>query len=359
MSLSSSDPSHLILPLFEGLFETPLWGRFLHGLHRRTGAQRVCVLIGDAVSAAPPTLLRHVARDSDAVRDDDDRRALEALSPSSLRPNRIYALEELLDFGDTARRAAQDAALAQAGVGDGRFMRVTARTGATMQLALLHARGVFEAADSAMLATLAPAISAALDLRDKVARLQMRTAAAEDGLALLGIGQAVLDAQGSLIVSDAQASTLASALFGPEGQRRPADEALRQASAALCEADLSERRLVRADATGAHYALLRPMPPGSGSEMHHAAAIAAVRVDRNSDDQQAARTLQAGTDLSSKEAALAIAICRGQSVADAAHALGLTLETARNYTKRIYSKLALTGQADLVRYVLTSLAPLA
>jgi DNA-binding CsgD family transcriptional regulator len=46
-------------------------------------------------------------------------------------------------------------------------------------------------------------------------------------------------------------------------------------------------------------------------------------------------------------------------VADAAHALGLTLETARNYTKRIYSKLALTGQADLVRYVLTSLAPLA
>lgn len=359
MSLASSDPSHLILPLFEGLFETPIWGRFLNGLHRRTGAQRVCLLVGDTDSATAPILLRHVARDSDAVQDGDDRRALEALSLSSLRPNRIYALEELLDLDDTARRQAQDAALATASVGDGRFMRVTARSGATMLIALLHARRVFEAADSAMLTALAPAIAVVLDLRDTVARLQMRTAAAEDGLALLGIGQAVLDARGSLIVSDSQAAILAPALFGTDAQRRPADEALRQASGALAGARPSERRLVPVDATGARYALLRPMPRGPGSDMDRGSAIAAVRVERVSDDELAVRALQAGTDLSEKEAALAIAISRGQSVADAAHALNLTLETARNYTKRIYSKLALTGQADLVRYVLSGLAPLA
>lgn len=39
--------------------------------------------------------------------------------------------------------------------------------------------------------------------------------------------------------------------------------------------------------------------------------------------------------------------------------MGLTLETARNYTKRIYSQLGLRGQGELVRYVLQSGASLA
>ncbi len=359
MSLSFSDQSDLILPLFEGIFETPLWGRFLHGLQRRTGAQRVCLLFDSTGSATSPSLLRQVARDSDAVRESDDRLALEVLSLTALRPNRIYALDERLDFDDATHRATQDDALAKAGVGDGRFMRVTARSGVTMLIAVLHARRVFEAADSAMLTALAPAIAAALDLQDRVARVQLRARVAENGLALLGIGQAVLDANGGLIVSDAQAAAIAPALFGTDAQRRPADDLLRQSSAVLAGADPSERRLVRADLAGQHFALLRPMPHGATPDFHRAAAVAAVRIARSADAKLAARALQAGTELSAKEAELAIAISRGQSVADAARALNLTLETARNYTKRIYSKLALSGQADLVRYVMASLAALA
>jgi DNA-binding CsgD family transcriptional regulator len=34
--------------------------------------------------------------------------------------------------------------------------------------------------------------------------------------------------------------------------------------------------------------------------------------------------------------------------------MGLTLETARNYSKRIYAQLDVRGQAELVRYVLHS-----
>jgi len=42
------------------------------------------------------------------------------------------------------------------------------------------------------------------------------------------------------------------------------------------------------------------------------------------------------------------------SISDAAETLGLTIETARNYSKKIYAKTGARGQAELVRIVLTS-----
>jgi DNA-binding CsgD family transcriptional regulator len=358
MSLAPSDQSQLILPLFEGIFEAPVWDRFLHGLQRRTGALRVWLMTGHGTAPPGTGLIRRIAPSAAAGLERHDSLALDALSLSALRPNRTYTLDELLDFDDTARRSAQDAALLAAGIGDGRFLRVTGRSGMMMQLALLHIRRSFEAADSAVLTALAPAIASALDLHDAVARLHVRAQAAEHSLALLGVGQAVLDADGSMIVCDPQAREAAPALCGHDMKRRAADDAVRQACAALVGAGPQERRMVRLDPAGERHALLRPLLPSDASLMHSAVAIASVRFERGGDGNAAARALQAGTSLSRKEADLAVAISRGQSVADAAQALGLTLETARNYTKRIYSKLALTGQADLTRYVLNSLAPL-
>ena len=63
--------------------------------------------------------------------------------------------------------------------------------------------------------------------------------------------------------------------------------------------------------------------------------------------------------LSTREAALAEAIGQGRSIVDAGAQLQLTPETARNYSKRIYAKTGASGQADLVRMMLTGLAPFA
>ena len=48
----------------------------------------------------------------------------------------------------------------------------------------------------------------------------------------------------------------------------------------------------------------------------------------------------------------------GETIQDAGRRLRLTPETARNYSKRIYAKTGASGQADLVRMILTGLAPL-
>ena len=49
------------------------------------------------------------------------------------------------------------------------------------------------------------------------------------------------------------------------------------------------------------------------------------------------------------EARFALKLADGLSIAEAAETLGLTLETARNYSKQIYSKMDLRGQTDLIR----------
>jgi len=59
------------------------------------------------------------------------------------------------------------------------------------------------------------------------------------------------------------------------------------------------------------------------------------------------------------EARMAMLISQGASIAEAADKLSIKLETARTYSKRIYSKMGLRGQADLVRTVLTSVLTLA
>ena len=64
-------------------------------------------------------------------------------------------------------------------------------------------------------------------------------------------------------------------------------------------------------------------------------------------------------ELPRREAELAVAMADGLSISQAANQMGLTIETARNYTKQLYAKLDISGQAQLVRLVQQSAAMLA
>ena len=63
--------------------------------------------------------------------------------------------------------------------------------------------------------------------------------------------------------------------------------------------------------------------------------------------------------LTRSEARIADALARGLSLIEAAALLGISPETARTYSKLIYSKTGTRGQGDLVRLILTSIAALA
>ncbi len=329
MVLSASDQTDIVLGLFAGLFAPAPWDLFLHRLLARSNAQRIVLTAaGQSFRAA-----QHGAVDAAG-----EHAGLEALDRARLRAGRVYALEELLDFDDPARRARQAALLGEGRIGDARLIRVAAGEDRAVRIALLHERASLGAADSALLAGLAPAIGVAAAALGAIAAQRLRLEAAEDALALLGIGQAVLDRSGQVLAADALWQGHA-----------PGPAALAEACGAV--------------AGGAADVALRPDGAGSAAVLvrtgRRGAAIAALRRERLADPVAAARVIAAELGLTPREAALAALLAQGRGLVEAGRMLRLTPETARNYSKRIYAKTGAQGQADLVRLVLQGLAVLA
>lgn len=359
MALTSLDERDLLLPLYQGIHETPAWETFLRRLLARTGAAQVCLLMRRSPVAAHPPVLRVASVQAGRADPDFDRLAQEGILPlSSLRPNRVYALEELIDPAGREAAKRQRDILKQADIAHARFIRIAARGERDAWLVLLQDRKPFAASDSALLTSIAPHLASAIATLAELDSARLRAAMAEDALALLGIGQAALDREGRVVANDALALELLEATVPnrlPLASGKVQD--LARACASLGGKPAAARQVVRIDHRRARDLLLRPFP-GGGPE-GAATVIASVRRSQRVPSRASAPVVARLLGLSEREAALADAISHGQAITEAGHALQLTQETARNYSKRIYAKTGATGQADLVRMVLTGLAQLA
>ena len=60
-------------------------------------------------------------------------------------------------------------------------------------------------------------------------------------------------------------------------------------------------------------------------------------------------------DLTRQEATLSLLLACGHTIAEAAQKMQIGESAARNYSKKVYGKLAISSQADLVRVMLRSL----
>ncbi|MFC4294723.1 helix-turn-helix transcriptional regulator [Novosphingobium tardum] len=330
MVLFSGDRRELLLPLQTGVHEDPAFTRFLARLRARTGAQRV-VLFAGPPAGTEALLAEQAAEHSLAPLSAAQLDEAIALPINALRPGRVYALAELpldSDSEQVERRA-------ELGIAHARLLRVAPRDDLNGWLLLFHANQEFAAADSALLSAIAPHLAAALETRARIDELTLRTRIAEDALARLGIAQAALGVDGRPIVADA---------------------VMRLPRMPLAEATSArEPRLV---GLGGDALLLRPFAT-AGCPLAPCATIAATRTPRRNNHAAARALLARLHGLSPREAALADALSRGEPLVAAGVALGLTPETTRNYSKRIYAKTGTTGQADLVQMVLNGLALLA
>lgn len=364
MALGTVDERDLLLPLFAGMEEEPLWDTFLHRLLARTRAQRLCLLIRPAGVAGTPPIRRIVAARGEARADtpfDVDEFSAAGLLPyASLRPNRVYSLEETtVPEGPEAVRRQREV-LEAAAVADARFIRIVARGEHNAWLVLLHDRRDFGAGDSALLSSLAPHVALALAMLMETRALRLRATIAEDALGLIGVGQAIFDAEGRVVLADAIAAAELEVQAGGRPQiRANAATALNAACRELSHASPAARRTVRYDDRLGKDMLLRRAPIDAGATLSGGYSIGLLRRPRRENATGAAQVVAATLGLSTREAALAEAISQGRSIVEAGAELQLTPETARNYSKRIYAKTGASGQADLVRLVLTGLAPFA
>lgn len=317
--LTTHHPRDAAAALIAGMLEEPLFGTFLRLLGERTAALRVAMLLRGSGREAP--MCERVARlRPDLPLPDFERLGELGLFPyRSLRPRRVYALAEMLSPDDVELRVAQDRLLAELAIADMRCLRIPSPCGADAWLVLVSDADEFGATAGAQLLSLEAAVGAALAVLDELETLRLRATAAEQVLARLGIDLAVRDGSGRSLEEPVGS-----------GDHRDRDTSLR-----LAAPDVP--------------AALRA--PAATLDIHRQT----MRIDRPAATAVVARELH----LSPREAELAVALAQGFGLVEAGAELGLTAETARNYSKRIYLKTGATGQADLVRLVLSGLAPLA
>jgi DNA-binding CsgD family transcriptional regulator len=368
--------SDLIAPLIEGIMEDPLWSAFMAGLRGRLGADYVSIVFRPLPDGSPGNRLIHLYS-GQAWPDEVNRRFRESLGGQDPVPyhdlvaGRVYALNELLTFGDPEHDRYRLQLLTPGGMKFMRMMRIEEAGGVSAWLTVSRAEYEFGPEDDALIAAIAPFWRAALTSYVALERERVTASVANEAIRRLNFGWLTLDASGRILDSDAHAAGMLAASDmlrkGPGGRLGARDASvareITQAIQALVREPHGnpETRRPRAIVLSREPwldMLLVPSNLRTGTTRAAPALVAYVHADNWSSADRCDQ-LEQMFDLIPSEARLALALTRGMSIAEAAGELGLTVESARTYSKRIYAKTGARGQADLVRFIHRSVLAIA
>jgi DNA-binding CsgD family transcriptional regulator/PAS domain-containing protein len=329
MALGRSEETEVLRALYADASGTSAWQGFLSRLARLLRAQTAALILADngPPSLWPPSLWHwgEAAALPDLIHPDD---------PAHLRRMR-------------AERVYSDSPLPEPHAW--RAMRVAVEGGASAWLILQRLGEDFRALDSAQLSALAPHLPQAMAIWQRLARERARAELHQRIAAGMGAGWLVFDAGGMVLDHSATAADLLHATPGlrldarlrqsdPFGERALA-EALERARSGPVALELARAPRM--------YLLLTPAPPP-----WPAGACLGVLRQQDHAPQPGPALIAQTYGLSLGEARLALALCQGASLAEAAVALGFTLETARNYSKKIYAATGTRRQGELIALLL-------
>ena len=367
LGVASEIEQALFTALFDGVGETPLWSIFLTRLRGVTGAEYATLIFN------PPE--RHVAEGlhllSGGAPQPDlgrffDPRTHPAQRPPSQRDGHPYALDELFGLYTPAEAAYYRGALERTGMTAIRQMRVREATGVDAWLTIARDGADFGTDDDALLRSLAPVLRGVLQMYVATERERYAASLTAEAVRRLQFGWISLDRNGLVIDCDEQGAlvlTQSGVLARGVGGRlvatpRPLDREIHAALDRIVASPASRPRAMTLSREPWLDMLLVPAGRSAATSPRTAAAIAYVHRDNW---QSSDRHEQLGElfGLSPREARLALAVSRGMSLAEAAAEFGLTIATARTYSKSIYSKTGARGLPDLVRIVMRSVLAIA
>lgn len=372
MALASGDETDLILPLLRGVHENPPFSTFLGRLQRRLGTEFAALHLRHGETAAG------VYRTCDATAVPDRARSagtaggneptaiakmfdLDRSHLESLRAGRVYTISELVEH-DPIARAARRQAMSSLGLADERVVRLNLgeASGLAAWLGIARKMQRCSAGDGAMLSSLAPYLAEALGLRADLLRETTQARIAQTTLAYARRGWMVFDRDARLVDIDPATARYWEAHCGasPRLGERLLDLSLatERTLAKLAQEmplDGAESHALRLREDPAIEALLLPYEATLGTREQEAGtgAVLALFPLPGPLSPQASVRLGEIHGLPPREAQLALELARGDSIAQAAQRLGLTLETTRNYSKRIYARLGVSGQPQLVQRI--------
>ncbi|WP_022683832.1 helix-turn-helix transcriptional regulator [Sphingobium bisphenolivorans] len=367
MNLTSTDESELLLPLYAGVHDQPEWANFLLRVRRRTGADYASLIF--AQGDTPIHLSKEVFSGRN-IREEALQLGLEFLYEKDrvpydrLRAGRVYYMEEFASL-DPDFHEFQEKFNDKLGLKDGRVIRIKEQEGTSAWLMLASSMESFSASTGALLTALAPHVTVALRSFVLMERHRIRAAASSEGLDRADVGWIALGRDARIIDIDPKLGPLLKEVNGSSrllGERlpvaSPVRETLLQTAAAFAADANGLPRALRLLEDPLLDALLVPIAARADAALAVPVMLIFCRIRRTSDP--ASKIVVADIfGLSLREAELALAMSSGLSLAEAAASMGVNIETARGYSKRIYAKMAVRGQAEMVRKIFMSSASLA
>lgn len=367
--ITIQDETDLVPAVYDGPFEQPMWQTFLDRLRTRTRADFAEIAFRPPGRPLGNVILLHSGRPIPAALNQlyrEEAWKRDPLPYFDLREERVYALSELELPADPMHRAFRRDVLTPIGIDAMRVVRITEPGGVSAWLNIMRSGSDFAPADGALVSRIAPHFRRSLRAYAEIERQKESARIAAEVMARLNFGWIRLDAKGVVLEESAEAARL---LQHGAGLRRTRSGRLiavdplvdRKLSAALrsvAEGSGNPPRALNVSSDPWVDLLLVPAVPDPQSPAPGAAIVAYIQGDSRSLADRHEQLAELFGLLPS-EARFALSLSRGLSIAETADSLGITIETARNYSKKVYAKMGARGQADLIRFILTSVLALA
>jgi DNA-binding CsgD family transcriptional regulator len=348
----------LLASLNEGMFEQPLWQSFLERLRNAAGVTHVTLafhppeereILELHVGPPAPAELRRVY---------SEKFTRGPLPYQQMREGRVYAMDELLSPQD-AEHASYREFLLSVGVKDLRSVRITEVSG--VDAWLICGGHTVRSSTAALISALVPHLRIALRVFVALEREKLRSSLTSEAFGRLNFGWLTLDAQCRIIDMTPHAEEMfrrtAVLRKGRYDRLTPTLPAVDRELTALIKQFVkdpeSRPRAINLSRDPWMTMLVAPIRGRLLSTRGAPVAVVYLSGDRTSSADRCEQLVELFGLLPS-EARLAWAIAQGVPIAEAAANLGITVETARNYSKKIYAKTGARGQAELVRIVLSS-----
>lgn len=277
-----------------------------------------------------------------------------------MREGRVYTLEELLDRNDPAQARLYEELMAPKGLTAMRSVRVTEPSGVDLWLGVAGGKPI-GAGTSALLSALVPHLRIALRAFIALEREKFRSNVSSETFDRLDAGWMTLDARGRIVDMTRHVEQLLQRTNvlkrGRYDRLTPESPTIDRELTALIKqyAQKGEGppKAINLSRDPWMDMLVAPLPRQGVASGATPVAIVYVSGDRRSRADRCDQLVDLFGLLPS-EARLAWVLAQGVSIAEAAEAVGISVETARNYSKKIYAKTGARGHPELVRIILTS-----
>lgn len=358
----------MVCALIEGGHDSAPWTRFLDMVRQATRAD-YATLFFRAPGRPFTEAVSLLSGGSLASLQDEYRDHLyphDLIANTALEEGRPCSLDDVLWSADPLEFQAQREFAGRYGITGLRQVRVRESSGVDAWLTVARSRHDFGAADDALLRRLAPILRAVLGQHVRTERERFEARLTAEAVRRMQFGWFTLDQSGIVLDCDPNGEDILrnSRVLGRSRHgrliARPA-RLQKQIEAGLAAFASGTSRRAKAIALGRDPwldMLLLPAETRSISARGAPVAIAYI----HGDSWQSVECLDQLAELfglSAREAQIALALCRGMTIAEVAAELGVTTGTARNHTKSIYAKTGARGLPDLVRIVMRSILAMA